>query len=188
MEALQQLIFPGMGAGMNKTDLNALRQQIDELDDQIHELLVARFDVTARVAAAKGAQSDPSLIPRPVREREILERLRTRDFGLLPRGSMTRIWKEIMGAACYQQGDFRVGVCAEAFSELSQVAREHFGTAVPLEFGASSYLIDRLFDRNLALLVFNLDHKLPVGLHQVGELRSNGKVLGRLISIHNLEA
>ncbi len=172
---------------MNQTELTTLRAQIDHLDTQIHDLLMARFEVTARVAAAKGAQTDPSLIPRPARERVIVERLRGRNQGALPLRSLTRIWKELMGAACTQQGEFRIGVVAEPFSALAQGAREHFGTAVPLEFGKESHLVARLRARGLALLVLELPHAVPSGLFAVGDLRHDGEILGRLVSIHNLE-
>ena len=169
------------------TDLNALRHQIDALDDQLHDLLMQRFQITGQVAAAKGAQSDPSLIPRPARERAIVERLLARHDGALPPRSLVRIWKEIMGAACHQQTDFRIGVIAGPISALAGAAREHFGTAVQLEFGASADIFERLANRELALAVLPVDDSMPVSLFDVGNVRVDGDVVGRLVSIHDLD-
>lgn len=168
-------------------DLNELRAQIDALDDQLHDLLMQRFQITGQVAAAKGAQNDPSLIPRPARERSIVERLIERHDGALPPRSLVRIWREIMGAACHQQGDFRIGVIAAPLSHLGQGVREHFGTAVRLEFGDQADIFAKLAARDLALAVLDMADTVPAHFHEISELRIEGGAIGRLVSIHDLD-
>lgn len=172
---------------MTAASLTSLRAQIDALDDQIHDLLIARFAVTAQVAATKGAAQDPTLIPRPAREQAILARRRARHRGDLPEASLVRIWKEIMGAACHQQGDFVVGVAADPFSALATAAREHFGTAVPLNFGTREALAMALRERALALLLVGLDAPATPDFHVVDHLWADGVVLGQLLSPHPLD-
>ena len=164
------------------TDLSALRTQIDNLDDQIHDLLMRRFEVTAQVSAAKGAATDPTLIPRPQREQAILTRLKAQHKGDLPASSLVRIWKEIMGAACHQQGDFRVGVATEPFGVLALAVRDHFGTAVGLQFGALEALAQDLKDRQLALVVATREAAIPEGLYEIGQVEAEGVHVGRLLS------
>ena len=169
-------------------DLDKLRQDIDALDDQIHDLLKQRFEITAAVAAAKGAQLDPSRIPRPAREQAILARLEAQHAGALPVRSLRRIWKEIMGAAGHQQGDFRIGLLADPVSALAFAAREHFGTAVRLEFGPAEQIFADLEARKLALAVAPVTQVVPENLFDVGVLDSPSGALGRLLSVHDLSA
>lgn len=166
------------------TDLTALRTQIDQIDAQMHDLLLQRFEITAEVAKAKGAASDPTKIPRPEREQDIMGRRLAAHSGDLPESSLVRIWREIMGAACHQQGDFRVGVAADPFGPLALAAREHFGTAVRLKFGELDDLAQTLRDRGLALVVMASDLDVPEGLNQIGSLRSDGAQIGYLLSPH----
>ena len=166
------------------TDLNALRTQIDAIDGELHKLLMQRFAITAEVARAKGAAGDPSLIPRPVRERDIIAQRLRHHSGPMPTTSLIRIWKEIMGAACHQQGDFKIGVAAEPFSALGLAARDHFGTAVHLLFGDAQALAADLRARKLALIALEYEVRVPAGLFTVGELEFDGAHVGRLLSIH----
>ena len=55
-------------------ELLILREQIDRIDDELIELLAARFEVTAKVGELKARDGLESVDP--VREQEKLERLR----------------------------------------------------------------------------------------------------------------
>ena len=167
--------------------LDSLRSQIDEIDARLHDLLLQRFEITAEVAKAKGAARDPTKIPRPEREQDILARRLAAHSGDLPTRSLVRIWREIMGAACHQQGDFRIGVAADPFGPLALAARSHFGTAVHLEFGELDILAQALANHRLALLVLAADRAMPTGLYRIGELRSDGAPIGYLASPHKPE-
>ena len=169
------------------SDLEALRTRIDTLDAQIHELLRQRFAITAAVSAAKGAMVDPRLIPRPQREAAILEARLAAHDGPMPERSLIRIWREIMGAACSQQGDFRVGVAEEALSPLAFHAREHFGTAVPLVFDTLAALSDQIERAEIALILIGGKEAVPKGLHLIGTLAFSGQAWGQLLSSHRLE-
>ena len=168
------------------TDLDRLRAQIDDIDDRLHDLFMERFLVTSQVAIAKSAENDPTLIPRPAREQAILERLCARHSGEMPLRSLIRIWKEVVGAGCAQQGDFRVGVAADPISVLSFAAREHFGTAVPLEFGSRERVVAQLKARQIALAVLPQAGTLAEGLYAIGTVAGEGgETFGKLVSIHN---
>ena len=170
------------------SNLDALRTQIDQIDTQMHDLLLQRFEITAEVAKAKGAATDPTKIPRPERELDIMTRRLAAHSGDLPKSSLVRIWREIMGAACHQQGDFRVGVAADPFGPLALAAREHFGTAVRLKFGELQDLAQALNERSLALVVMAADMDVPAGLYQIGSLRSDGAQIGHLLSPNTPDA
>ncbi|MBI3516777.1 MAG: chorismate mutase [Proteobacteria bacterium] len=113
-----------------KGALDELRQQIDRIDDQIHDLLIERAALAGQVASAKGGRSS---MWRPQREVQILRRLVRRHRGAFPRAAVVRIWHEIMGAMLTLEGRFSVAVCAApdrpGFWDL---ARDHFGTIVTM--------------------------------------------------------
>jgi chorismate mutase len=117
--------------------LLALRAEIDALDDAMHDLLMRRAGVVARMAASriKAGAGSPF---RPGREAAVLRRLLARHSGALSRGAVVRIWRHIIMAHTAIQGAFTAAVAAS--SEAAQtlgLAREHFGTATPLTSFAS---------------------------------------------------
>jgi chorismate mutase/prephenate dehydratase len=118
--------------------LQALRAEIDALDDAMHDLLMRRAAVVARMAASRAKTGAGSPL-RPGREAAVLRRLLARHSGALSRGSVVRIWRHIFMAHTAIQGAFTATVAAsgEAAPTLA-LAREHFGTATPLTPFASS--------------------------------------------------
>ncbi len=117
--------------------LLALRAEIDALDDAMHDLLMRRAGVVARMAASRVKAGAGSPF-RPGREAAVLRRLLARHSGALSRGAVVRIWRHIIMAHTAIQGAFTAAVAAS--SEAAQtlaLAREHFGTATPLTSFAS---------------------------------------------------
>ncbi|MBM3589126.1 MAG: chorismate mutase [Alphaproteobacteria bacterium] len=112
--------------------LQALRAEIDALDDAMHDLLMRRAGVVARMAASRVKAGAGSPL-RPGREAAVLRRLLARHSGALSRGAVVRIWRHIIMAHTAIQGAFTAAVSAasEAAQTLA-LAREHFGTATPL--------------------------------------------------------
>ena len=110
--------------------LAGLRAEIDRLDDAIHDLLMARADVVARVGT-QGGKGRVAL--RPGREADILRRLLARHRGELPRRAVVRVWRDLLAATTSMQGPYAITVCeAEPGSGYAQCAREHFGALTPL--------------------------------------------------------
>ncbi|MCA3278425.1 MAG: chorismate mutase [Roseomonas sp.] len=112
--------------------LQALRAEIDALDDAMHDVLMRRAAVVARMAASRAKTGAGSPL-RPGREAAVLRRLLARHSGALSRGAVVRIWRHIFMAHTAIQGAFTSAVAAsgEAAQTLA-LAREHFGTATPL--------------------------------------------------------
>lgn len=110
--------------------LAALRDEIDAIDDALHDLLMRRADVVARLAASrvKGAAASPL---RPGREAAILRRLLHRHSGPLPPAALVRLWRDILFASSAMQGGFAVSLPAGG-AALEAAARTHFGTMAVL--------------------------------------------------------
>lgn len=112
----------------NDEALGNLREEIDRIDDAIHDLVMERATVVARVAKAKNGAA-----LRPGREAAILRRLVERHGGAFPKAAMVRIWREIMGASVGLQGPFALAVYVpEADPGYMDLARDHFGTVAEM--------------------------------------------------------
>ena len=113
-----------------KPDLDDLRREIDEIDTSLHDLIMRRAAIVEQVAEAKGSQADSGM--RPAREAAILRRLAARHEGPFGRGSMLRIWREIIAALTTMQGPYSVAVFADDADGLWDLARDHFGSYTDL--------------------------------------------------------
>src|SRR4051812_12285086 len=78
------------------SDLTALRDEIDRVDDQILALLDRRAAVVQQVGELKRRRSETFHVPS--RERAVLERLMSRASGPFPRGAVRPVFREIMSA------------------------------------------------------------------------------------------
>ncbi len=115
--------------------LTALRREIDEIDDQIHDLLMRRTKVVEGVRSLKKAQR---VKIRPAREAEILYRLLKRHQGHFPRRELTRIWREMIVATLRFEGAFSVAVYEDdPTSGLWDLARDQYGAYTPMTAYAS---------------------------------------------------
>ncbi|HWX49840.1 MAG TPA: chorismate mutase [Roseomonas sp.] len=118
-------------------DLASLRAEIDRIDDALHDLLMRRSDIVGHMAASRVKAGAPSF--RPGREAQILRRLLARNQGAMARGTVVRLWREIIAASLAQQSAFSVAVAGEAGTDspLARLARAHFGLPTPLKLHAT---------------------------------------------------
>src|SRR5258707_5120237 len=93
-----------------KTPLDDLRRQIDELDDQLHDLLMRRTEVVEAIGKEKKDGKVSAF--RPGREAVILRRLVARHGGRFPAAGLVRIWREMLAATVGLQMPFAVAVYA----------------------------------------------------------------------------
>jgi len=115
---------------MSKKDLAALRDEIDRIDDTIHNLLMERALVVENVRAAKGAEG---IKLRPGREAEVLRRLIARHTGPFPKGALVRIWREVMSAYLKLQGHLAMAVyMPEPGAAYWDLARDQYGSQTPM--------------------------------------------------------
>lgn len=111
-------------------ELQALRAEIDAIDDEIHDLVMRRSALVERVGKAK---ADTRIFLRPGREALILKRLARRHGGAFPFRVVIRMWREMISGNLMMQGPFKVSVHApERDRQLWTVARDHFGGTSPM--------------------------------------------------------
>jgi len=134
-----------------KTTLDSLREEIDGIDDAIHDLLMRRAALAEQIgqaklagpplteealAAAKSpATKSPAVYLRPGREALVLRRLVRRHQGSFPVQSLVRLWREIMASLLRLQGPFSVAVLTggeDTPPGLWDLARDYYGATTPM--------------------------------------------------------
>lgn len=116
---------------MDAPRLNALRQEIDSIDGDLHGLIRRRATLVGEITASKPAGG---LALRPGREAQIMRtRLATHDGGF-PAAAVYRMWREMMSAfSLMQTPGLKVAVCRPADQPgYWDLARDHFGCQVPM--------------------------------------------------------
>ncbi len=116
---------------VSEKSLDDLRQEIDRIDDALHDLLMQRTEVVERVGAVKGINNAALL--RPGREAEILRRLVSRHHGGFPKLSLLRIWREIIGGVIGLEGNVSVAVfMPDRGAGYLELARDHYGAVLSI--------------------------------------------------------
>jgi chorismate mutase / prephenate dehydratase len=111
--------------------LDDLRRRIDQIDDQLHDLIMQRAEVVESVARAKKRGGIATV--RPGREATLLRRLIQRHRGRFPRAVLVRLWRELISGAVSLQGEFSVAVYAPgAMADYWDLARDHYGSHMPM--------------------------------------------------------
>jgi chorismate mutase len=115
--------------------LNAIRREIDSIDDQILDLLARRFAATGRVKASKASDGSIAASPfRPAREAAMLRRLVARGGGSLPTETLVRLWRVILSASTQLQAPVAVHIGRELGQDLAMrlLIAQHF-CGMPIE-------------------------------------------------------
>jgi chorismate mutase len=108
-----------------------LRKEIDEIDEQMHRLLMQRGDIIDRLIKVKKTQEVGSAF-RPAREAGMMRRLVERHGGILPLTTVESIWRVIVSSFTYVQAPFAVHAdVSVGESAMRDSARFHFGFIVP---------------------------------------------------------
>ena len=108
-----------------------LRREIDDVDAQMHALLMRRGRVIDSLIAIKKAQGGGSSF-RPLREAQMMRAIAERHRGLLPLDTVEGIWRIIISTFTYVQSPHSVHVdVARGDAPMRDSARFHFGFTVP---------------------------------------------------------
>lgn len=110
--------------------LEDLRAEIDQIDRDMHELLMRRGEIIDRLIAVKGPNGGSAF--RPDREAQMMRALVSRHRGLLPVDTVEGVWRIIVSTFTFVQS----GYCVHADDSggdaaMRDSARFHFGFTVP---------------------------------------------------------
>jgi len=126
-------------SAIQTSELDGIRQEIDDLDEQIVELLCARFAASEKVRLAKTANSQSVGMPyRPGREAVIFRRLLEIADGRVPVAVIERVWRTVISASVMAQADLRIVTIPEVMNDLRyRRAIDLFASMVPVEKATS---------------------------------------------------
>jgi len=124
--------------------LEALRTEIDRLDDELLNVLEQRISIVKDIAAAKKDQAVEGPAFRPGREANVLRRILTKHASDLPDEVVARMWREMISAVCRMQRPHNVSITApEKSVGYWDLARCHFGSATPMSLHKSPMVVLR---------------------------------------------
>ncbi|MTI07488.1 chorismate mutase [Roseibium denhamense] len=113
--------------------LTELRHQIDVLDAQIHDALIARARAEAGVYAARQAAGESVSPFYPDRDADVMRHLIERHSGDLPLVTVEQIWRGTVGGCTNTLTDYAVHLDGSAeLTDMLDLARFYFGFSVEL--------------------------------------------------------
>jgi chorismate mutase / prephenate dehydratase len=119
---------------MGSEKIRDLRRKIDEIDDRILDLLNERARFVIEVGDIKKAEKLD--FHSPGREREILERLTSRNAGPFPQDTLRAVYREILSSSLSLERPLKVAYLGPRATFTHMAGMQQFGLAaqyVPLE-------------------------------------------------------
>jgi len=166
--------------------LGALRQRIDQLDEQIQELINERAECAKQVAEVKlrDKSETDAVFYRPEREAQVLRRVMERNRGPLSNEEMARLFREIMSACLALEKPLRISFLGPAGTFTQAAALKHFGHSVntapvatiaevfrEVEAGAAQYGVAPIENSTEGMINHTLDMFLTSPLKICGEVQ-----------------
>jgi len=188
-------------AGQQDASLKELRERIDAIDVQIHELIAGRARCAQQVAVAKGGDGSAVDYYRPEREAEVLRAVVARNQGPLSDEEMVRLFREIMSACLAQEQPLKVGYLGPEGTFTQAAVQKHFGhsvRALPLvsidevfhevESGAADFGVVPIENSTEGTVNHTLDMFLTSPLKICGEveMRINQHLMGAMSGLDQI--
>lgn len=114
----------------NQDNLDSIRNQIDNLDLQIQDLINQRAAVAKEVAKIKLEEDKDAFFYRPERESAILKRIQKRNKGPMGDEEMARLFREIMSSCLALEQPMKVAYLGPEGTFTQAAALKHFGHSV----------------------------------------------------------
>ncbi|RKZ57896.1 MAG: chorismate mutase, partial [Candidatus Parabeggiatoa sp. nov. 3] len=114
---------------MSTQNLQNLRTEIDQLDQDIQELITKRAHLAIKVKDAKYAEEENPTFYRPEREAEVLQNVQKRNQGPLSDDTLVQIFKEIMSGCLALQKPLKIAFLGPEGTYSQAAVCKHFGHA-----------------------------------------------------------
>jgi len=123
--------------------LGKIRDEIDAIDRQIHQLLNQRARCAQAVAEVKAEfQQENVVFYRPEREAQVLRKVMERNEGPLPDAEVARLFREVMSTCLALEQPLRVVFPGKLCSRSHQASMKQFGQSAQFDAVGS---IDKIF-------------------------------------------
>jgi chorismate mutase len=164
--------------------LDAIRREIDVIDDQVLDLLERRFAATRRVKATKASDGSIASSPfRPAREAAMLRRLIARGGAAVSPDIVVRLWRVILSASTQLQAHVTLHLDEALGHDLGTrlLIGEHFCAMQVHLHGSPSQALEALRTSrgDLAIVGTNSDW----AQHFSPESKGSARVIGTLPAI-----
>jgi chorismate mutase / prephenate dehydratase len=165
-----------------KGSLEALRRDIDSIDDAIQDLIMRRTELVEQVRDLK---RDSKIKIRPSREAEILYRLVGRQRGRFPKRELVVIWRHLITATLAFEGPFSTAVYGNKDETgYWDLARDHFASFTPMSrHGSMRAVIDAVHRQDATVGVLPMprhDDADPWWRHLVTHQPETPRIIARL--------
>ena len=113
---------------LEKPELESLRDEIDQIDEQVVRLLNKRVRAAAEIGKIKHAMGvDPY---DPSREEQVFEKIEGLNEGSVPNDSLRAIYREVISSAIALEKDLTIGYLGPKATFTHQAAMLNFGSAL----------------------------------------------------------
>ena len=185
----------------DKKKLQNIRDQIDNLDNEILTLISERGELAKEVANIKNQDGDKASYYRPEREAQVLQKIIARNKGPLSDEEMARLFREIMSACLALEQQMSVAFLGPEGTFTQAAALKHFGNSIntiPLsaidevfrevESGAVNFGIVPIENSTEGVINHTLDMFMNSSLSICGEveLRVHHNLMGQMTDITNI--
>jgi len=182
--------------------LAAMRDAIDALDAQLHELLNRRALLAQQVGISKHADGHTVDFYRPEREAQVLRQALERNRGPLRNEEIARLFREIMSACLAQQEPLKVAFLGPEGTYTQAAVYKQFGHSVralalttsdevfhEVEAGNADFGVVAVENSAEGTITNTLDRFLGSPLHICGEveLRIHHCLMGRMSALERIE-
>lgn len=167
--------------------LGQLREEIDDLDQRIIDLLNQRAKVVVQIGHAKRNGAGP--VYAPDREQAVLAKVRKNNHGPLPDSCVEAVWRELMSGSFALEKPLRIGYLGPEGSFSHMAAKRKFGASV--EYGgldSISSVFDEISRGHMDLGLVPIENSAIGGIGETLDsfLDSNLQVCAEvLINIHH---
>ncbi|MDG1462747.1 MAG: prephenate dehydratase [Gammaproteobacteria bacterium] len=166
-------------------DLTGIRQQIDDVDIAIQQLISKRASLAKQIGEAKHSDADSGVVEfyRPEREAQVLRAVAERNEGPLENDEVVRLFREIMSACRAHEEPLKVGYLGPEGTFTQSAVFKHFGHSVgalPLatiedvfhevENGAARFGVVPIENSNAGTVNHTLDMFVASSLRICGEV------------------
>jgi chorismate mutase / prephenate dehydratase len=185
--------------------LNAIRLQIDTVDEQLQQLIDRRARLAQQVGVSKHAAGHTVDFYRPEREAQVLrlaQERNQRNQGPLRDAEITRLFREIMSACLAQEKPLKVAYLGPEGTYTQAAVLKHFGHSVralalpsvnevfdEVAGGSADFGVVAVENSTEGTVTNTLDNFLSSPLHICGEveLRIHHCLMGRMKSTRKLQ-
>jgi len=140
-----------------ETALQAFRQDIDKIDDQLISLLEQRMQIISKVGEFKRNNQEKFFI-RSNREADMIKDLVKKADSNFPKSAIVSIWRKIIAAANMHEQPLRIAIHnPRNISDYEYLVKEYYSDAVPtLTFDSATNVVSEIEKGEAQIGIFAL--------------------------------